>query len=250
MSEEAALLKGATEVSKADESSESRKAKILVVEDQRKVADFLVHGLEEEGYVVRCVMRGDEVSSALETETCDLLVLDVMLPGKTGFEIAQDLRMQGNSIPILMLTARDQLFDRLRGFEAGADDYLAKPFAFAELLARIQALLRRAHASDVSLLVLADLAVEPLSRKVTREGKSIELTAKEYALLEFMLRNKHRVVTRSELLSNVWGIQFDPKTNVVDVLIRALRGKVDEPFSKPLIHTVRGAGYLLSDEKP
>lgn len=224
--------------------------KILVVEDQRKVADFLVSGLTEEGYAVQCVARGDEVSSALSAEPCDLVVLDVMLPGKSGLDVARELRAQGNSVPILMLTARDQLLDRLHGFEAGADDYLVKPFAFSELLARIQALLRRVRAPEAAPLVLADLSMEPISRKVMRAGKAIDLTAKEYALLEFLLRNRHRVVTRRELLSNVWGINFDPNTNVVDVLIRYLRSKVDDPFPTPLIHTVRGVGYLLSDEKP
>lgn len=224
--------------------------KILIVEDQRKVANFLVHGLAEEGYAVHCVARGDEVTPALAADAYDLIVLDVMLPGKSGLDVARELRAQGNSIPILMLTARDQLLDRLHGFEAGADDYLVKPFAFAELLARAQALLRRARAPKASSLVLADLTMEPISRKVVRADKNIELTAKEYALLEFLLRNRHRVVTRRELLSNVWGINFDPNTNVVDVLIRYLRSKVDDPFPTPLIHTVRGVGYLLSDEKP
>ena len=223
--------------------------RILVVEDQSKVAQFIVNGLQEEGYSVDCVSRGDEVESTLARERYDLVVLDVLLPGKNGIDVARDLREHGNRIPILMLTAQDQLKDRVQGLDAGADDYLVKPFAFEELLARIRALLRRAQMPTGGSLSLADLCLEPIARKVTRAGQKIELTAKEYALLEFLLRNKNRVLSRSELLSRVWGIHHDPNTNVVDVLIRYLRAKIDDPHPQHLIHTVRGTGYVLKDEE-
>lgn len=223
--------------------------RILVVEDQSKVAQFIVSGLQEEGYSVECIARGDAVAPTLAQEHYDLVVLDVLLPGKNGIDVARDLREQGNHIPILMLTARDQLKDRVQGLDAGADDYLVKPFAFEELLARIRALLRRAQMPTGGSLVLADLCLEPIARKVTRAGQKIELTAKEYALLEFLLRNKNRVLGRSELLSRVWGIHHDPNTNVVDVLIRYLRAKVDDPHPRHLIHTVRGVGYVLREEE-
>ena len=222
--------------------------RILVAEDHERVATFLVKGLREEGFTVDLEMTGDAGFERARSDVYDIIVLDVMLPGMDGLEITRRLRDIHNSTAILLLTARDDVRHRVEGLDAGADDYLVKPFAFDELLARLRALLRRGDTRCPPLLSLADLTLDPATHEVTRAGRRLDLTAREYALLEFLLRNKGRVVTRTLIMEHVWAIHFDTSTNVVDVYIRYLRRKVDENFSPPLIHTVRGFGYVLRDE--
>ncbi len=236
---------------------------ILVVEDEKKVAGFIKKGLQEEHYTVDVAYDGEEALLLAEMNQYDLIILDIMLPKKDGMEVLRALRAHGEptesvgfdgalrftrlSTPILMLTAKDALHDKVQGLDSGADDYLTKPFAFAELLARIRALLRRGKpASEVSLTV-ADLTLDPTTHEVQRAGKPIELTSKEYALLEYFLRNKGQVLTRSLINEHVWGYQFTTGTNVVDVYVNYLRNKIDRGFEKKLIHTVRGVGYVLKE---
>jgi heavy metal response regulator len=220
---------------------------ILVVEDERKVAAFLRKGLQEEGYAVDVAYDGEEALLLGRVNQYDLIILDIMLPGKDGIEVLRELRAQRISTPVLMLTARDSLEDKVQGLDSGADDYLTKPFAFAELLARIRALLRRGKPESSVRLTAADLVLDPATREVQRAGEPIELTSREYALLEYLLRNKGRVLTRSMILEHVWGYRFDPGTNIVDVYISYLRNKIDRGFDRKLIHTVRGVGYVLRE---
>jgi len=220
---------------------------ILVVEDEKKVVGFLKKGLQEERYTVDVAYDGEEALLLAEMNQYDLIILDIMLPKKDGMEVLKELRTQRISTPILMLTAKDSLQDKVQGLDSGADDYLTKPFAFAELLARIRALLRRGKpASEVSLKA-ADLILDPATHKVQRAGKPIELTSKEYALLEYFLRNKGQVLTRALISEHVWGYRFDTGTNIVDVYVNYLRNKIDHGFDKKLIHTVRGVGYVLKE---
>jgi heavy metal response regulator len=222
--------------------------RILVVEDHESVARFIVKGLREEHYAIDVATTGpDAVTQARLTEY-DLIVLDVMLPGLNGFEVAARLREKGVRSLILMLTVKDEVADKVCGLDAGADDYLVKPFAFAELLARIRALLRRRDRSDAPLLQIADLTMEPVTHQVTRAGQELALTNREYALLEFLLRNRGRVLTRTAIIEHVWDMHFDSDTNLVDVHIRHLRAKLDDAFPRKLIHTVRGVGYVLREE--
>jgi len=221
--------------------------RVLVVEDERKVADFLKKGLEEEGYAVEVAYDGEEALALAETCSYDIIILDIMLPGRDGLDVLRRLRAKRVSTPILILTARDSVEDKVEGLDSGADDYLTKPFAFAELLARIRALLRRGKPELPPKLEAADLVLDPATREVRRGGKLIELTNREYALLEYLLRNKGRVLTRSMILEHVWGYHFDPGTNIVDVYINYLRNKIDRGFEKKLIHTVRGVGYVLRE---
>ncbi|GAB4271894.1 heavy metal response regulator transcription factor [Deferrisoma sp.] len=222
--------------------------RILVVEDEAKVASFIRKGLEEERYAVDVAADGEEGLELAELNPYDLIVLDLMLPGLDGFRFIQKLRGQGIATPILVLTARDSVSDKVKGLDLGADDYLTKPFAFAELLARIRALLRRGTPQTSPVLQVADLTLDPAARRVTRAGRSIELTAKEFALLEYFLRNAGRVLTRTMILEHVWDQSFDSYTNVVDVYVNYLRKKVDQGFEPKLIHTVRGVGYVLREE--
>ncbi|RMG98047.1 MAG: DNA-binding response regulator [Candidatus Dadabacteria bacterium] len=222
--------------------------RILVVEDEAKVASFIRKGLEEERYAVDVAGDGEEGLELAELNPYDLIVLDLMLPGLDGFRFIQKLRGQGIATPILVLTARDSVSDKVKGLDLGADDYLTKPFAFAELLARIRALLRRGTPQTSPVLQVADLTLDPAARRVTRAGKPIELTAKEFALLEYFLRNAGRVLTRTMILEHVWDQSFDSYTNVVDVYVNYLRKKVDQGFEPKLIHTVRGVGYVLREE--
>ncbi|GAB6064735.1 heavy metal response regulator transcription factor [Deferrisoma palaeochoriense] len=222
--------------------------RILVVEDEAKVASFIRKGLEEERYAVDVAGDGEEGLELAELNPYDLIVLDLMLPGLDGFRFIQKLRGQGIATPILVLTARDSVSDKVKGLDLGADDYLTKPFAFAELLARIRALLRRGTPQASPVLQVADLTLDPAARRVTRAGRSIELTAKEFALLEYFLRNAGRVLTRTMILEHVWDQSFDSYTNVVDVYVNYLRKKVDQGFEPKLIHTVRGVGYVLREE--
>ncbi len=222
--------------------------RILVIEDHDEVARFIVKGLKEERYAVDCAGTGTEGLSMARIGDYDAIVLDVMLPGMNGFEVAAALRAKGVASPILMLTAKDQVEDKVRGLDAGADDYLVKPFAFAELLARIRALLRRRDQLAPAELQVADLVLEPVSHHVVRAGQPIDLTNREYALLEFLMRNKGRACTRTSIIEHVWDMHFDSDTNLVDVHIRHLRAKLDDSFSPKLIHTVRGVGYVLREE--
>jgi len=222
--------------------------RILVVEDHEKVARFIVRGLREERYAVDHASTGTEGLSMARVNEYDAIVLDVMLPGKNGFDVAAELRARDVQAPIIMLTVKDRVEDKVRGLDAGADDYLVKPFAFAELLARIRALLRRRGRGATSVLTLADLTLDAVSHRVTRAGRPVDLTNREYALLDFLMRNKGRVVTRTAIIEHVWDMNFDSDTNLVDVHIRHLRSKLDDDFSPKLIHTVRGVGYALRDE--
>jgi two-component system copper resistance phosphate regulon response regulator CusR len=219
--------------------------KILIVEDEAKTGDYLRQGLSEAGFVVDLARDGlDGLHLALEGGH-DLVVLDVMLPSLDGWGILQTLRRSGRSMPVLFLTARDEVEDRVRGLELGADDYLVKPFAFAELLARVRTLLRRGRSPEAEVLRAADLELDLLRRRVTRGGQRIDLTAKEFALLELLLRRQGEVLPRSLIASQVWDMNFDSDTNVIEVAVRRLRAKVDDAFEPKLIRTVRGMGYVL-----
>ncbi len=221
--------------------------RILVVEDEEKVASFIRKGLEEEHYAVDLALDGTEGLHLAETHPYDLIVLDLMLPGLDGFRFVQRLREGGIDTPILILTARDSVESKVRGLDLGADDYLTKPFAFAELLARVRALLRRGKPHTPPVLRVADLTLDPAARRVTRAGKVIELTPKEFALLEYLMRHAGRVLTRTMILEHVWDQSFDSYTNVVDVYINYLRKKIDHGFEPRLIHTVRSVGYVLRE---
>lgn len=219
--------------------------KILIVEDEPKTGDYLRQGLAEAGFVVDLARDGlDGLHLALSTDY-DLIVLDVMLPSLDGWGVLQTVRRQGREMPVLFLTARDQVEDRVRGLELGADDYLVKPFAFSELLARVRTLLRRGKTKEPEMLRAADLELDLLRRRVLRGGVRIDLTAKEFALLELLLRRQGEVLPRSLIASQVWDMNFDSDTNVIEVAVRRLRAKVDEPFEPRLIRTVRGMGYVL-----
>jgi two-component system OmpR family response regulator len=220
--------------------------RILVAEDDSVIADFVAQGLREAGFVVDVAATGpDGLRKALDG-AYDAAVIDVMLPGLDGLALIEQLRAKKVQTPVLILSARHTVDDRVRGLQAGGDDYLTKPFAFAELLARVQALLRRAGGTpDVTRLVTGDLSLDLLSRKVERAGRPLDLRPREFALLEYLMRHPGRVLSKTMILSQVWGYSFDPGTNVVDVLVSRLRDKVDEGFATRLIHTVRGAGYVL-----
>ncbi len=223
--------------------------KLLVVEDEPKTGEYLRQGLLEAGYVVDLVRDGIDGAHAALTGEYDLIVLDVMLPGLDGWGILRRLRAAGGEVPVLFLTARGQVEDRVRGLELGADDYLVKPFAFSELLARVRTLLRRgSKAKDSEFLLVADLELDLLRRRATRGGQRIDLTAKEFALLELLMRRRGEVLPRSLIASQVWDMNFDSDTNVIEVAVRRLRAKVDDGFSLRLIRTVRGMGYVLDEE--
>jgi len=221
--------------------------RILVVEDEKKVASFIAKGLTEESYAVDVAYDGEEgVFMALENDY-DLIVLDLMLPKLDGMEILKKIRDSGKDVPVLILTAKDSVEDIVAGLEGGSDDYLTKPFAFAELLARIRALLRRSQEQKITTLKAGDLTLNPLTREVKRGDRKIELTSKEYALLEYFMRNVNKVLTRTLISEHVWNYEFDPLTNVVDVYVNYLRKKIDQPSETKLIHTVRGVGYILKE---
>ena len=220
--------------------------RILVVEDDRKVASFIQRGLEEEGHAVDVLYDGSEAGDQARSIDYDCVVLDLMLPGRSGFQVLRDIRARKVGLPVLMLTAKDSLEDRVTGLDAGADDYMGKPFALAELSARLRALLRRGQVPDTRLRV-ADLEMDTIRRKVSRGGRPVELKPKEYALLEFLMRHSDRPVTKSLIIEHVWDIHFDSVSNVVEVHINSLRNKIDRGFETPLIHTIRGVGYVLTD---
>ena len=223
--------------------------KILVIEDERKVANFLQKGLKEEQYVVDVACDGLEGEHLAKTNDYDLILLDIMLPGKDGIEILKTLRQCQVNIPVIMLTAKEMVEDKIKGFNAGCDDYISKPFSFEELLVRIRAVLRRGSGALSNVITFADLTLDLISHKVIRAGREIELTAKEYTLLEYLVRNPNRVLTRTMIAEHVWDYNYDSFTNVIDVYINYLRNKVDRGFSTKLIHTVRGVGYVLKEEK-
>lgn len=219
--------------------------RILLVEDDTSVASFITKGLREEQYAIDATGDGEEGFLMASTIPYDLLILDVMVPKMDGFTMCRRLREKGSMTPILLLTARDTVEDRVTGLDTGADDYLTKPFAFPELLARIRALLRPGNSQPATRLTAADLELDTIAHRVWRAGQEITLTNKEYGLLEYLLRNANRVLTRTAIIDHVWDIQYDSMTNIVDVHIRSLRAKIDRDFSPPLIQTIRGVGYML-----
>lgn len=225
--------------------------RILVVEDEKRIARFLKQGLEEESYAVDVVADGSSALDWVAAAKYDLILLDVMLPGLSGFEVCRILRQRSVTTPILMLTARDEIDDRVTGLDAGADDYLPKPFAFKELLARIRALVRRTSTSATpdTVLTLADLQLDTITHRAKRANREIELTAKEYALLEYLLRHPRRPLSRTLIREAVWGFDYYGASNVVDVYVRHLRQKLESSGEPPLIHTVRGVGYKIDDVK-
>jgi heavy metal response regulator len=220
--------------------------RLLLVEDEPRVARVIAKGAREQGYAVDIAADGEDALYKASITGYDLILLDVMLPPKDGFEVCRELRAQGIKQPVLMLTARDAIEDRVRGLDCGADDYLSKPFDFAELMARIRALLRRAKEVRPDILRVADLTVNTAGHTVTRAGRPISLTAKEYSLLEFFVLREDKLVGRDEIAQHVWDENFDPFSNVIDVYVRRLRKKIDEGFDKQLIHTRRGEGYFFS----
>ena len=223
--------------------------KILVVEDERRAAEYLRQGLAESGYAVEVALNGTDGLHAAMNGDHDLIVLDVMMPGLDGFAVLSALRT-AKQIPVLMLTARAQVNDKVRGFDLGADDYLVKPFQFPELLARVRTLLKRGKPASVDPVQrVADLEIDPVRHRATRGGHRIDLTAKEFALLALLVQKVGEVLSRTQIASLVWDIHFDSETNVVDVAIRRLRAKIDDPFAMKLIHTVRGVGYVL-EQRP
>lgn len=223
--------------------------RVLVVEDERKIATYVKHGLEEQAYAVDLAYTGREALDWAETVDFDLIVLDILLPEMDGIAVCRELRSRGLDTPILMLTARDGIDDRVAGLDAGADDYLVKPFALKELLARLRALARRSNdAPRTPTLLVADLSLDPRTHRVERGGREVPLTAKEFAVLEYLMRHPEQVLTRNMISEHVWNYDVYHQSNVVDVYIRNLRRKIDDPFDLKLIHTVRGVGYRLSAE--
>jgi two-component system OmpR family response regulator len=218
----------------------------LLVEDDATIGEFVARGLREAGFVVDHAPDGEAGLTAATEQPYDVAIVDLMLPKRDGLSLIEELRRRGVTTPVLILSARRSVDDRVRGLQTGGDDYLTKPFAFAELLARVQALVRRAsRAPEPTTLTVDELTLDLLSRRVTRAGKPIDLRPREFALLEYLMRNIGKVVSKTMILSHVWEYNFDPQTNIVDVLVSRLREKIDRPFEKKLLHTVRGVGYVL-----
>ena len=226
--------------------------KLLIIEDEPKTGEYLRQGLQEAGFAVELANHGSDGLHLASEGDHDLLILDVMLPGLDGWQVLRQLRAQGRQMPVLLLSARDQVEDRVKGLELGADDYLVKPFSFAELLARVRTILRRGRSGlEATSLKVADLELDLLRRRVTRAGRRIDLTAKEFGLLELLMRRQGEVLPRSMIASQVWDMNFDSDTNVIEVAIRRLRAKVDDPYEPKLIRTARGMGYVLEvPERP
>lgn len=223
--------------------------RLLLVEDEVKVASFIRRGLEAERFAVDVVADGRRAVELASAYEYDLVILDLMLPGLSGTEVLHEIRQGNAHVPVMILTARDALNEKVQHFEIGADDYLTKPFAFAELLVRVKALLRRGAVSRANVLRVGDLELDRLAQQVKRAGQRIELTVKEYALLEYLMLNVGRVLSRTMIIEHVWDQSFDGATNIVDVYVRHLRNKVDEPHERKLLRTVRGVGYAISDEE-
>jgi two-component system copper resistance phosphate regulon response regulator CusR len=221
--------------------------RILLVEDEQKVARFVTLGLKAESFAVDSVQDGKMGLQMATLNPYDLIIVDLMLPGLTGTELIRRVRKQNADVPIVVLTARDALADKVANFESGADDYLTKPFAFAELLVRVKALLRRGSVNRGNVLRVADLEIDRVAHQVRRAGNNIKLTSKEYALLEYLAAHPGRVLSRTMIIEHVWDQSFEGLTNIVDVYVRQLRAKIDEPFSQKLIHTVRSVGYVIND---
>jgi heavy metal response regulator len=218
----------------------------LIIEDDQTIAEFVARGLREAGFAVDIAADGETGLALAAGEPYDVAIVDLMLPKRDGLSVIDDLRRRGRSMPVLILSAKRSVDDRVRGLQAGGDDYLTKPFAFAELLARVQALVRRATRSpEPTTLTVGDLSLDLLSRKVTRAGTSLELRPREFALLEYLMRNAGKVVSKTMILSHVWDYNFDPQTNIVDVLVSRLRDKIDRPFETKMLQTVRGVGYVI-----
>jgi two-component system, OmpR family, copper resistance phosphate regulon response regulator CusR len=221
--------------------------KLLLVEDDPKTVAVLKKGLTENGFVVDTATSGDDGFHLARNGGYDLVILDVLLPGRDGWSVLRELRLGGLQTPVLLLTARDSVADRVRGLELGADDYLIKPFAFTELLARVRTVLRRGPVRTPEVVMVADLEIDPVRHKATRDGRALDLTPKEFALLSLLARRCGEVLTRTLITEQVWDVNFDPDANVIDVHVRRLRAKVDDPYQKKLIHTIRGVGYVLED---
>lgn len=222
--------------------------RVLLVEDERDLAEIIKQGLEEEGYIVDVAHDGEEGLYMAENYPVDAMVLDIMLPKMDGLALLSSIRKKGINTPVLLLTARDALLDKIKGLDTGADDYLTKPFVFEELLARVRSLLRRKATTKEAVIRVADLEINTASHEVTRAGKPVKLSAREYALLEFLAYNKNTVVSRTDIIEHIYHEEADMDSNVVDVYINYLRNKVDKGFDRKLIQTVRGAGYVLKDE--
>jgi len=220
--------------------------RILLVEDDQHIARFVAKGLREQAYAVDVTSDGDDAVYKSFINDYDAIVLDVMIPGRDGFSVCRELRAAGSVVPIIMLTARDTVQDRITGLDSGADDYLTKPFAVAELLARLRAVMRRGHVVSPATIQIGDLFLDTRAKQATRGGRPLQLTTKEYALLDYLVRERGRVVSRAEIAEHVWDENFDPLTNLIDVHINRLRRKVDDGFSLRLIHTRRGAGYMVA----
>ena len=221
--------------------------RVLLVEDDERIAGFVSKGLRENSYAVDVVTDGNKALYQILLNQYDVIILDVMLPGTDGFNVCREVRKSGNQTPILMLTARDAVEDKITGLDTGADDYITKPFAFEELLARLRALLRRQSKVRSSAILVSDLEIDTTARRVRRAGREIALTAKEYALLEYLARERGKVVGRTDISEHVWDETFDPFSNLIEVYIRRLRAKIDEGYEPQLIHTRRGSGYVLDD---
>ncbi|GLQ74419.1 DNA-binding response regulator [Vibrio sp. vnigr-6D03] len=224
--------------------------RVLLIEDDSFIADFVIQGLEQEGYSVTHTANGLDGAHLAKSEPFDILILDIMLPGKDGFQILSELRGEGHAMPVIILSAKHSVEERVQGLKAGADDYLIKPFAFSELLVRCQTLLRRMSVSSTqnNTLKYRDVELDPLKRDLKRSGKAIALNQREFALAYLLLQNPEMVLSKTNILESVWGYQFDPQTNVVDVLVCRLRAKLDKGFDQSLIHTIRGVGYVLKAE--
>lgn len=223
--------------------------RVLVAEDEKELNRLITRRLEDEHYAVDSVYDGTSALDYLNSADYDIAVLDIMMPGLDGISVVKQYRQAGGTAPVLFLTARDSVSDRVTGLDSGADDYLVKPFSFQELLARLRALVRRKNENRKSTLEIADLFVDLYSRKVTRGGKEIDLSSKEFAILEYLMMNEGRVLERESIRTHVWSWDYDGESNVVDVYIRFLRKKIDDGFEKKLIHTVRGAGYMIKDDE-
>lgn len=223
--------------------------RVLLAEDDQRIANFIIKGLRENAYAVDAVINGEDALYQAAINTYDIIILDVMMPLKDGFEVCRELRKDGVKTPVLMLTARDAVADRISGLDYGADDYLTKPFEFGELLARLRALLRRSGEIRPPKIVVEDLEIDTMAQTVRRGGRVIALTTKEYTLLEYLAREQGKVVGREEIAEHVWDENFDVFSNLIEVYVNRLRSKIDEGFDVHLIHTKRGAGYILKDEK-